>query len=95
MGHDNLIGRREFIRLAQAGMSALPFVPAVASLRQMRYLWDEPRALDGTALAQRIGAEPHTPFAQAVGAAIAALALAPPGAQTLPAGAGRTAAGGA
>ena len=30
MGHDSLIGRREFIRLAQAGMSALPFVPAVA-----------------------------------------------------------------
>ena len=54
-----------------------PFVPVVASLREMRYLWDVPHALDGAALARRIGAKPHTPFLEAVRTAITELDLAP------------------
>jgi len=55
------------------------FNPTVASLLEMRYLWDVPHALDGAALAQRIGAEPQTPFLDAVRAAITQLDLAPRG----------------
>ena len=66
-----------------------PFVPVVASLREMRYLWDVPHALDGAALARRIGAEPHTPFPDAVRAAIAQLDLAPRGANSTGPRAGR------
>jgi nucleoside-diphosphate-sugar epimerase len=58
------------------------FNPTVASLLEMRYLWDRPHALDGAALAQRIGAQPHTPFGEAVRAAIAQLDLAPRGANS-------------
>ena len=54
-----------------------PFVPLVASLREMRYLWDVPHALDGAALARRIGVEPHTPFLEAVRAALTELDLTP------------------
>jgi nucleoside-diphosphate-sugar epimerase len=59
-----------------------PFSPMVASLLEMRYLWDVPHALDGAALARRVGAEPHTPFADAVRAAITQLDLAPRGANS-------------
>ena len=58
------------------------FSPTVASLLEMRHLWDVPHALDGAALAQRIGAEPHTPFLDAVRAAITQLVLAPRGANS-------------
>lgn len=51
---------------------AAPLVPMAASLVAMRYLWEVPHALDGAALARRIGAEPYTPFAEAVRAAMAA-----------------------
>ncbi len=54
-----------------------PFSATVASLLEMRYLWDVPHALDGAALARRIGAEPHTPFLDAVRVAITQLDLAP------------------
>ncbi len=54
-----------------------PFSATVASLLEMRYLWDMPHALDGAALARRIGAEPHTPFLDAVRVAITQLDLAP------------------
>jgi hypothetical protein len=47
-----------------------PFNATVASLLEMRYLWDLPHALDGAALARRIGSEPHTPFGDAVRTAI-------------------------
>jgi nucleoside-diphosphate-sugar epimerase len=59
-----------------------PFSATVASLLEMRYLWDVPHALDGAALARRIGAEPHTPFLDAVRAAITQLDLAPRGAHS-------------
>ncbi len=54
-----------------------PFNATVASLLEMRYLWDLPHALDGAALARRIGSEPHTPFLDAVRDAITQLDLAP------------------
>lgn len=54
-----------------------PFNATVASLLEMRYLWNVPHALDGVALARRVGGEPHTVFALAVRAAVVALALAP------------------
>ena len=57
-----------------------PFNATVASLLEMRYLWDLPHALDGAALARRIGSEPHTPFGDAVRTAILALDLGPRGA---------------
>ena len=52
-----------------------PFNATVASLLEMRYLWDVPHALDGAALERRIGSEPHTPFGDAVRTAILALDL--------------------
>ena len=66
-----------------------PFNATVASLLEMRYLWDVPHALDGAALARRIGAEPHTPFLDAVRAAITQLDLAPRAANSPGPGAGR------
>jgi nucleoside-diphosphate-sugar epimerase len=68
-----------------------PFNATVASLREMRYLWDVPHALDGTALAQRIGPVPHTSFADAVRTAILALDLGPCGANAAGRRAGGTA----
>lgn len=56
--------------------------PTLASLVEMRYLWDTPHALDGTALAQRVGSVPATPFVSAVRSALAQL---PPTALGLPA----------
>lgn len=42
------------------------FVPTWAALLEMRYLWDTAHALDNRKLVALLGAEPHTPFAQAV-----------------------------
>lgn len=56
---------------------AAPFVPTVASLVEMRYLWQVPHTLDGTALARRIGTEPHTPLLEAVRVALTELAPPP------------------
>jgi nucleoside-diphosphate-sugar epimerase len=67
-----------------------PFSATVASLLEMRYLWDVPHALDGAALARRIGAAPHTPFLDAVRAAITRLDLAPRGANSPGPQAGRS-----
>lgn len=44
------------------------FNPVLASLFEMRYLWQRPCALDNFTLQSLIGAEPHTPLAQAVAA---------------------------
>ncbi len=45
-------------------MGAL-LVPTFAALAEMRYLWDTPHALANDKLTALIGAEPHTPLAQA------------------------------
>ncbi|MEO8390990.1 MAG: NAD-dependent epimerase/dehydratase family protein [Polaromonas sp.] len=42
------------------------FVPTVAALCEMRYLWRTPHALVNTRMATLIGEEPHTPFAEAL-----------------------------
>jgi nucleoside-diphosphate-sugar epimerase len=50
-------------------------VPTWASLAEMRYLWDTPHALDSAKLAALLGAEPHTPLAQAAAATLQDLGL--------------------
>ena len=57
------------------------FNPTLSSLVEMRYLWETPHALDETALADRIGTVPSTPFKQAVRSALTQL---PPQALALP-----------
>ena len=42
------------------------FAPTYAALLEMRYLWNTAHALDNRKLVALLGAEPHTPFAQAV-----------------------------
>ncbi len=59
------------------------FVPMVAALCEMRYLWRTPHALANTRLEQLIGPEPHTPFADAVQQAVAGLGLCRPAAALL------------
>lgn len=47
------------------------FMPMMAALCEMRYLWRTPYALANTRLTALIGEEPHTPFPQALRAALA------------------------
>ncbi|MGQ0710293.1 MAG: sugar nucleotide-binding protein [Rhodoferax sp.] len=47
--------------------------PLVASMVEMRYLWQEPHTLDNRRLVALLGSEPHTPFDQAARAALQAL----------------------
>jgi nucleoside-diphosphate-sugar epimerase len=42
------------------------FMPALAALLEMRYLWNTPHALDNQKLVTLLGVEPHTALAQAV-----------------------------
>lgn len=49
------------------------FNPALASLVEMRYLQNTPHSLDNTRLRKLLGAEPHTPLAQATARALADL----------------------
>jgi nucleoside-diphosphate-sugar epimerase len=46
------------------------FVPTVAAICEMRYLWRTPHALANAKLRALIGQEPHTPFADAVRGAL-------------------------
>ncbi len=48
-------------------------VPMWRELAEMAYLWRVPHALDGSALAELIGPEPHTPLRQALAHAVADL----------------------
>jgi nucleoside-diphosphate-sugar epimerase len=48
-----------------------PFVPIVRELLEMRYLWQVPHRIDGSALATAIGPLPQTPLLTAVRATIA------------------------
>jgi nucleoside-diphosphate-sugar epimerase len=56
---------------------ASPVVPLLRSLQAMRYLWEVPHALDGTALVQHAGALPHTPLRDALRASLAVRSAAP------------------
>ncbi|MBX3585090.1 MAG: NAD(P)H-binding protein [Ramlibacter sp.] len=51
------------------------FMPMLAALSEMRYLWTTPYQLVNTRMARLAGPEPHTPFPQAVRAALADLGL--------------------
>lgn len=50
--------------------AAAPFNESLREMREMRYLWDEPVLLDNTRLVKVLGAEPRTPLAQALRAAL-------------------------
>jgi nucleoside-diphosphate-sugar epimerase len=50
-------------------------VPTWRSLTEMQYLWNTPHALAGDEYVRQIGAAPHTPFAQALRAALQDLGL--------------------
>ncbi|HEY0295330.1 MAG TPA: NAD-dependent epimerase/dehydratase family protein [Bordetella sp.] len=52
---------------------AAPFVPTMRELLEMRYLWREPVRLDNARLVGVLGAEPHTPWEEAVEATLAGL----------------------
>jgi nucleoside-diphosphate-sugar epimerase len=61
------ISRRRVIPFPWWAIQAsAPFVELSAEMREMRYLWNEPIELDNGKLRERIGAEPHTPIAEAV-----------------------------
>lgn len=49
---------------------ASPFVPMWRELLAMRYLWQRPHRLEGTALRELIGTVPNTPLSQAVAEAL-------------------------
>jgi nucleoside-diphosphate-sugar epimerase len=51
-------------------------VPTWAGLVEMRYLWEQPHRLDNSKLVALLGAEPHTPLAQAAAMALQDLGLA-------------------
>jgi len=52
-------------------MSALALVsPLLREVREMRYLWQQPLALDNARLLVLLGEEPHTPLLQAVQASL-------------------------
>lgn len=65
------------------------FVPTVAALCEVRYLWRTPHALRNRRLAQLIGEEPRTPFPEAVRAALAERGLLAPAPRALPESAAR------
>lgn len=50
-----------------------PFNETFREMLEMKYLWDRPVLLDNTRLIGRIGAEPHTPLADALRAALAGM----------------------
>jgi nucleoside-diphosphate-sugar epimerase len=56
---------------------AAPFVTMLREMKEMRYLWRTPVRLDGTRIAQALGAEPHTPLDEAVEAALEGLGCLP------------------
>lgn len=54
-----------------------PFVPLFREILEMRYLWQQPLALDNSRLVRLIGAEPQTPLDQALGDTLAGLGCLP------------------
>jgi nucleoside-diphosphate-sugar epimerase len=50
-----------------------PFSEMLREMREMRYLWQHPARMDNARLAQTLGAEPHTPWDEAVGATLRSL----------------------
>jgi nucleoside-diphosphate-sugar epimerase len=61
-----------------------PFNETMREMLEMRYLWNRPVLLDNARLAERLGAEPHTPIDEALRKTLAGLnALPHPGASAL------------
>jgi len=60
-------------------------LPTWAALLEMRYLWDTPHALSNRKLVALLGAEPHTPLAQAAQSALRELGLPADAQRTAPA----------
>jgi nucleoside-diphosphate-sugar epimerase len=58
-------------------MLASPFVPFLREVREMRYLWREPLRMSNARLVATLGAEPHTPLADAVRTSLRALGCLP------------------
>lgn len=54
-----------------------PFNETMRELLEMKYLWDRPVLLDNTRLVARLGAEPRTPLAVALRAALAGMGSLP------------------
>ena len=50
-----------------------PFSEMLREMREMRYLWQQPVRMDNAKLVQALGAEPHTPWDEAVGATLRSL----------------------
>ena len=50
-----------------------PFSEMLREMREMRYLWQHPARMDNARLVQTLGAEPHTPWDEAVGATLRSL----------------------
>ncbi|WP_439892606.1 SDR family oxidoreductase [Ralstonia sp. 25C] len=50
-----------------------PFSEMLREMREMRYLWQHPARMDNAKLVQALGAEPHTPWDEAVGATLRSL----------------------
>ena len=50
-----------------------PFNEMIREMLEMKYLWDRPVLLDNTRLVAHLGAEPHTPLADALRAALAGM----------------------
>ncbi|MNM39874.1 NAD dependent epimerase/dehydratase family protein [compost metagenome] len=61
---------------------ASPFVATVRELREMRYLWQTPLAMDNARLLAVLGQEPHTPLDEAVSATLAGMGNVPAGRET-------------
>ncbi len=62
-------------------------VPTLAAISEMRYLWRTPHRLANARLTALIGEEPHTPFPEALRAALAERGLLSGGAPAQPASA--------
>ena len=52
---------------------ASPFVATLREMREMRYLWQTPIAMENARLLAVLGQEPHTPLDEAVRATLAGM----------------------
>jgi nucleoside-diphosphate-sugar epimerase len=60
------ISRKRVLRFPWWAIRATAFLEVCREMLEMRYLWDRPAKLDNHKLIAQLGAEPHTPIAEAV-----------------------------
>ena len=65
-GRKLAVGRLPWLALAVAA----PFNESLREMQEMRYLWNRPVVMDNARLVARLGAEPRTPLADALRAAL-------------------------